>query len=103
MKDKFLLLKILTVSLILMFLSGCTPKDTTPPSVSITSPPNNATVSGPVDIIASATDDVEYQKLSSILMELMWERLRKRPTNTPGIQILFNTTLLILYKRKLTT
>ena len=63
MKDKFLLLKILTVSLILMFLSGCTPKDTTPPSVSITSPPNNATVSGPVDIIASATDDVGISKV----------------------------------------
>ena len=63
MKDKFLLLKILTAFLILMFLSGCTPKDTTPPSVSITFPLNNATVSGPIDIIASATDDVGISKV----------------------------------------
>ncbi|HPU43770.1 MAG TPA: Ig-like domain-containing protein, partial [Dictyoglomaceae bacterium] len=63
MKNKFLLLKISIVFLILMFLSGCVPKDTTPPSVSITSPLNNATVSGSVDIIASATDDVGVSKV----------------------------------------
>ena len=63
MKNKFLLLKIFTVSFLLIFLSGCTPKDTAPPSVSITFPPNNATVSGPVDIIASATDNVGVSRV----------------------------------------
>ena len=63
MKSKFLLLKIFTVSFLLIFLSGCTPKDTAPPSVSITFPPNNATVSGPVDIIASATDNVGVSRV----------------------------------------
>src|SRR4029077_14220700 len=39
-------------------LSCPTPRDTTPPTVSITSPVANATLSGAVTMTASATDDV---------------------------------------------
>jgi hypothetical protein len=40
----------------IMYYSGSTPNDTTPPSVSITSPANGATVSGIITITATASD-----------------------------------------------
>ncbi|MDP2905178.1 MAG: Ig-like domain-containing protein [Candidatus Omnitrophota bacterium] len=42
---------------------GSTPKDTTPPQVSISIPANNSTVSGTVNIQATATDNIGVTKV----------------------------------------
>lgn len=47
----------------LIWLVGCPPIDTEKPTVSITQPANNATVSGIVEIKATATDNEAVTKV----------------------------------------
>jgi len=51
------------VFLSFFYLQGCTKKDTTPPTVIITSPSNNSTVYGIVKITVNAIDDVKISKV----------------------------------------
>ena len=57
----------LLISLVLLSFftmgQGSTPKDTTPPQVSITNPTNSSTVSGTINIQANATDNKGISKV----------------------------------------
>jgi peptidoglycan/xylan/chitin deacetylase (PgdA/CDA1 family) len=52
---------------ILVTVSNIPPTDTTPPTVSLTAPAANATISGNVSVTASASDDVAVQHVDFLL------------------------------------
>jgi len=64
-----MLILFLIIILFSLPISGCTPKDTTPPQVSITSPQNGQTVSGIVTIQALAIDNVGVLKVEFYIDE----------------------------------
>jgi len=63
------LILFLIIILFYLLISGCAPKDTTPPQVSITSPQNGQTVSGIVTIQALAIDNVGVLKVEFYIDE----------------------------------
>ena len=63
------------------------PADTTPPTTSITAPANNATVSGTVNVTASASDNVGVVKV-----EFYIDSVLKSTSTTSPYAFLWNTT-----------
>jgi len=63
------LILFLIIILFSLLISGCAPKDTTPPQVSITSPQNGQTVSGIVTIQTLAIDNVGVLKVEFYIDE----------------------------------
>lgn len=68
---------------------GPAPADTTPPTTSITSPANGATVSGTVTISASASDNVGVTKVE------LWLDGSLAASATSSYNFLFNTTTVV--------
>jgi hypothetical protein len=77
--------------MVIVTAAGSSPSgDTTPPTISITSPAAGSTISGTVTIVASASDNV---KLAGVKFEVDTTVLEPLDTDTPYSQPLNTTTL----------